>query len=1123
MPVETDRLKSPEKLQKKITNLLIATRGDLAVRAAIACRKRRVRAVIPYSDLPSEVNSLATRMADKYADDGWDIAHIGGIKAEDSYGDPKKILDIAELRNCNGIFLGCGFLAENPKFIRMVEKRNKERKKQGLTSILVLAPSSKAMEITGNKMHAQELAKQIKIPIMEGFSLRTSLDDLAKDADSVGYPVMIKDPNSGGGMGNQVANNKKELADAYVKLRIHGNEGLFLQRFITNAVHVEAQIAADQHGNVVCFGLRDCTLQRDYQKIVEESPSPNINKPMEQEIQQAAITLMKEAKYSGIGTVEFIVDMDTPESDRKWYFMEINPRIQIEHAVTEGQTGIDIVNLMMDIAEGKRLPYAQDNIKQEGYTIEARLYAEDPPDNFKQQEGELTEFNLPEDMVGIRVDKGYERGDEVSIEYDATLAKIIAHGNTREEAIQRLKDALDISEIAGVKTNRELLIQLIDTSEFKEGKVNTNFVKEWMASELRKTREGSDGISELTKNGIFIPYPPSRIVDDKNFPVNPTITSSNSDHPMTRSEIMQQYKERTGKECGSEYGIIQRDGIQFVVYALNPKFNRGSFGKGEGSMLEDACELAHLLNLPLITLTSTAGIRNTENTQGLDMMIDSVANIKLIFPPLFHIDIRHGYVLGGVPASYSGTADIFIATNTPATKIGLTGASAVGRDEGVSPVDQNNNPSTKAEDAYKALDERFGTGTTHTPIRHHEKRTGADVLVTNIEEAGDKIAHILTVLKKQHSQIQIKDSRQTFKPKEKIGYIPMPHPLASYDSPDNLVPSWTPPEKNNLWEKFKNIRGRKKDTIIFMKPLNVSDRRRIIKHPDRPTAIDCIDTNAGLFDDAVLLDNVFYVNGVHQTVPIISALVLYKDYPLYVVAQQPQQRKNSDGEIEVYYEPIRPADWKAMRRGLDLAEKLNIMVVEMGNTSGASASRDAEDQGQSMEIAETLQRVAGHRTPVISINYGMKGSGGGAPFAWYADYSVAWENAIASVANFPAMMNFLQGAEIIDESTATPEQIKELVDFTDQFIDSTAEGQLKQKAIDMILEEGPGGAHENPRIIIDSMKKMFDEQLPRLWKTYERGNLMKERRRRQIKVSRIGTKSNPEYKGKITKLNRRLG
>ncbi len=1107
-----------------IRRTLIANRGEIGVKIAEEIERRGGQAVVLYTDLDSERESYLTRIADRNMDRGWDLAPLDGYSASDTYSDPRVIVETAQMYGCDSIAPGYGFLSEKPEFVKMCEE----------AGIKFIGPKSAAMDLMGDKARSIDHAKQTRtrhfrhgIPVLPNSPVRDSIDELIKDVEEpkvgIEYPVMIKDPTEGGGAGNRIATNQAELREGYIDLRTKAKDndrGLYVERYVPNAVHVEMQVVADQYGNVVCLGERDCTVQRKYQKLIEESPSPQITDRMRERMQEAAVALIKGASYENLATIEFLVDKDRPvgrDGDYEFTYMETNPRIQVEHPVTEAQTGINLVATQFNIAEGKALPFNQEAIKTQGFTMEVRVYAEDPERDFEPQEGRLDRLRLPEDIEGVRFEKGYEEGDEVSVEYDMTLFKVIAHADTREEAIRKLELALDRSQIAGVKSNREFLQKILGKPEFRQGTFNVDSLKHWMVDEQREAREKAKGIEELLgENGVYTPYPRRLREDEPNFPVNPVIKTVNSDRQRSRREIKHQYQERTGKECGAEYGVVERDGIRFVAYALNPDFNSGSFGKEESWVLEDACILANKNNLPLITITSTAGVKNTENSQGLTTMMNSVANITLDYPPLFHVDIRRGWAFGGVPASYAGTADLFIAVNDGTTYSGITGGATVASFEGVDIKefkDADGKNISQGRAAYLSMDEEYGEGTTHTPTRHHEMRTGADILVSKMPEAGDKIAHMLTIIKKRHPQVSKDiDMSESFRPKEQLGYLQMPHPIAPYDSPDARLPGFMPPRLSRVWDKFW---GRREEAGSARK-LSIGERRRIIKHPDRLSAIDFLDTSWGLFNDAVLLDHISFVNGLHKTSPIIGALAQYKDFPLMVIAQQPQQARNESGDIIMAYEGIRPQDWRATRRFLDLAEKLDVMVVMLGNTAGVSPSRESEDRAQTTEIAETLERVARQKTPVISINYGMKGSGGGAPFIWYADRAAATTNATSWVADAPAMRSFLTQAESLNEDKATAEQIKALDTFAEQFPDATAEEQLKNFEIDEIIPEGPGGAHLHPRTVINGMKDMFDRTLPELWAIHEDDNrLNRQFRSRRLQVIRKQRKDRLSSVGSI--------
>lgn len=447
-----------------IKKLFIANRGEIAVRAIKACREMRISAVAAYS--PEDTESLAARIArsEMKSNASWGLAAIA------NYLDMDGILEQALNNGCDAIFLGYGFLSENPEFIKKCKAANMK----------VLAPPAETMELAANKINAKKIAEELGIPVLKGTENLPDLKSAILASSKLNFPVILKLPDGGGGMGNRVARNPEELEKQYKILKAsNGNGEIFMEHFVEKAAHVEVQIAADKYGNIISLGVRDCTAQRRHQKIIEESPSPHITGLGSDEIQKAAIKFAKELGYQGIGTWEFIIDSPS------WYFMEINPRIQVEHGVTEKQTGIDIVKLMIKIAQGEHLSILQNEVKSEGHTIEVRLYAEDPSDNFNPSSGTISKLALPEDS-NIRVDTGAESGDEMSAYFDPLIAKIIAHGKTREEArVNLLKYLYYKVEIEGITTNRIFLTRFLSSQEFIEGKITTDFAEE-LAKKLAK-------------------------------------------------------------------------------------------------------------------------------------------------------------------------------------------------------------------------------------------------------------------------------------------------------------------------------------------------------------------------------------------------------------------------------------------------------------------------------------------------------------------------------------------------------------------------------------------------------------------------------------------------------------
>lgn len=1056
-----------------IKKLFIANRGEIAVRAALTCEKRKIQAVIPYSF--SDSNSLATRMADKNSDKGWELAVLGGTSAEETYSNPKKILEAALLHRCDGIFLGYGFLAENADFVRLCEK----------SGLKVLAARSEAMEMVGNKVKAREIAKKIKIgafstiPILEGSGNLKTFEEAAKMAQQLGYPVMLKDPDTGGGMGNIIANNEAELQQAYTSLRSkRNNTALFLERYIARAVHVEVQIVADAYGNVVSLGERDCTLQRRNQKLIEESPSPHISEKMRSVLQSAAVSFAKYVNYTGVGTWEFLVDLDRKgRNGPAWYFLEVNPRIQVEHGVTEEQTGIDIVNTMIDIAEGKRLSFAQEEIRPKGYTIEARVYAEKPEEGFKQSVGRLQVLNYPS-IKGLRIDKGYEEGDEMSPWFDPTICKFIAHGNTREEARHKLSVSLLHLDIIGVQNNRSFLMELLNTEVFRNAKATTAFTETWWQKELQNKIYAMGGI---VNRGTFAAKKSSKIFNPSLLPQQISVPSRRSSEFVSYNQYYELQKKKSGQESAAEYGIVERDGIQFVLYELDNRFAAGTLGVAEGIAFEDACKLANKKQLPLVTISRSGGARQHENTLALLQMGASVHALNR-YPPLFHVNIYSGGVYGGVPASFAGVADVQIAVNAKETKIGFTGPYITAKTLGRQPKSFN------ADDSYQELPEG-----THTPLHAFQVRN-LDVLSPSLEEASDKITHILHILKIPSS---ISDPTQVFATYEKIGFSQMQGTAQRFDRPGVGVFVWLRNKIGSLlWKRNKKPNGKSNSYPL----LSITERRKVLMNVNRPTAADLIDKNAGIFDDAAALTSVLHVDGAEQFPPVIAAVAQLNNKPVFVLGQQTQRviDERTKKKIKVY-DPQKPADWEYTQRMIAFAKKLQLPIILIGDTLGADCLPDSEDKNQSHKIAHILKELDSYPYPVISINIGFKGSGGGETFIRTLDAAADFENALSFVSD-PMVQYWILTGRWIDRNSAKDKQ-HELSKFIEQLKDATAQIRLQTHQIDGIIKEGEGGAHIDPTIAADNLRSWLKKQLSQLEK-YSREELLSRRHERIERIIR---------------------
>lgn len=441
-----------------LNKVLIANRGEIAVRIIRACREMNIKTVAIYSDIDKD--SLHTKLADE-------AICVGSAAPAKSYLNVKNILEAANVTGADGIHPGFGFLSENAKFAKMCTESN----------IKFIGPSAEVINLMGNKTNAKQLMKDAGVPTVPGSDGKlNSLEEAKKVAKKVGYPVMLKASSGGGGKGIRLCNNEEELTNFYdivkqeAKVSFNDDE-LYLEKCIVNPRHVEIQILADEYGNCIHLGERDCSLQRNNQKVLEESPSTVLDDTLRRKMGEAAIKAVKAAKYANAGTIEFLVD-----KDKNFYFMEMNTRIQVEHPVTEWVTGIDIVKEQLKIASGEKLEYKQKDITFTGHSIECRINAENPYKNFRPSPGEIKELNLPGGN-GVRIDTAVYTGYKIPPVYDSMIAKLIVHGKDRDEAIAKMKRALDECVIDGIDTNIDFLYRILDNKNFRTGNFDTSFIK----------------------------------------------------------------------------------------------------------------------------------------------------------------------------------------------------------------------------------------------------------------------------------------------------------------------------------------------------------------------------------------------------------------------------------------------------------------------------------------------------------------------------------------------------------------------------------------------------------------------------------------------------------------------
>ena len=442
-----------------ISKVLVANRGEIAVRVIRACKELGIKTVAIYSDADKE--AMHTQLADE-------AICVGAGKSKDSYLNEINIISAAVTTKCNAIHPGFGFLSENAEFASICEECN----------IKFIGPSSETMSIMGNKSRARDIMKSAGVPVVPGSDgVVATYEDAMVEARKIGFPLMIKASAGGGGKGIRLVRKFEELENAYntAKSEAKNNfndDSVYMEKFIENPRHIEFQILGDSFGNVVHLGERDCSVQRRNQKVIEEAPSYILSAELREKMGDVAVRAAKAVNYVNVGTIEFLVD-----KNNDFYFMEMNTRIQVEHPITEMITNVDIVKEQLKIASGEEMKLNQDMIKIDGHAIECRINAENPSRNFAPCPGKIKFLNLPGGN-GIRVDTAVYPGYTIPPLYDSMIAKLIVHGKTREEAIRKMISALEEVVINGIDSNVDFHISILNNKRFREGSFDTSFISE---------------------------------------------------------------------------------------------------------------------------------------------------------------------------------------------------------------------------------------------------------------------------------------------------------------------------------------------------------------------------------------------------------------------------------------------------------------------------------------------------------------------------------------------------------------------------------------------------------------------------------------------------------------------
>ena len=441
-----------------IRKILIANRGEIAVRIIRACREMGIATVAVYSE--ADRNSLHVKLADQ-------AVCIGPAPSQKSYLNVKAILEACCLTGADSIHPGYGFLSENVAFAKMCSEMG----------INYIGPSYELIELMGNKSKAKETMKKAGVPVVEGSEGNVeSLKGAKEVASKIGYPVIMKAVSGGGGKGIRIANSEEELSRYYDVIRAEAksafnDDSIYIEKYIQNPRHIEIQVIADKHGNVAHLGDRDCTVQRKNQKMLEESPSDYIDDKLRQKMEKVSVKAIEKIGYTNAGTIEYLVD-----KEGNFYFMEMNTRLQVEHPVTETVTGVDLVKDQIRIAEGKKLSKEITDLHIKGHSIECRINAENPDKNFMPCPGKITGLHIPGGN-GIRVDTAIYQDYVIPPNYDSMIAKLIVHGNNREECINKMKSALGEFVIDGITTNIDFLYKLLENPEFIKNDYDTSFIK----------------------------------------------------------------------------------------------------------------------------------------------------------------------------------------------------------------------------------------------------------------------------------------------------------------------------------------------------------------------------------------------------------------------------------------------------------------------------------------------------------------------------------------------------------------------------------------------------------------------------------------------------------------------
>lgn len=995
---------SPE----KDMTVLIGNRGEVAVRTIEVCRELGATAILACAD--QDLDSLAARLVRELgAEDGRStIAPLRGASPSKSYENQPKVIASGKAHGATHFAPGYGFLSENAQAARALND----------VGIKFIGPDPETMELVGGKEAARRLAREHNVPILDGSENLTSTEHAISEYEKLGGgPQMLKAEHAGGGNGNKVINNRQELIDAFTNMAPRFKE-MHLETYVPDARHIEIQILGDGE-NVVAFGDRDCTAQRKFQKVIEESPAIIVAPGDVQAMTEGALKMMRAIHYKSLGTIEFLYQPATG----KYWFMEVNCRAQVELPVTEERYGMNLLKLQFQLEQGEPLPLVGEPLNN--HVIEARLYAERPEQDFAADSGKIQLLTIPT-IEGVRVDRAYQEGDNVVAGFDTTIAKIIATGETREEAREKLVEMLTNITVTGVETNREFLLWLTNTKEFRDNTITTTFIEGAWSKHQRERFRGVEGFLE---GGEFFTKPTPRRFVPEMFPQNLTYE---------KNGVVRDYasdREAMSETCAVKFGIYQdhATGIRIALGVWDPKVHAGTMGSEEGNAIVGLFELAKIEGgLPVAMITSSPGADQQQNMLALAQMDYVIAAAKKQFPAPLFINVFSGVNFGGVTASIANVEDIQIAVDN--SLIGLTGTGMVKKMMGLKDGDKLPSGAHGVNDHYNARN--------------------IDLIVKDLAEARTRILALCSVLGLTEPHI-----------------TPHPIDLRDFDSVSPGTRHDRPPEQRypaRIGNLTETIFRKAKKKVGGGRPraeLTPQKRLELIMNPLRPTAADLLHPDLNIFQNVSPLSHKTTLDSLEQYPAIIGAFAELGGEPVMVLGQQTQRRKDHLRRLHKVYVPQGPNDFRWAQRKIDLAERLGLPIIFIGDTAGASAYLEDEKNGISRQIAEFLARIHNVKVPVISLNIGQNGSGGGLTFIRPMDAAADSSNSLSLVSTIDVMNRIVLGK--------WPRNTAERAVLLNQIKDGTPEGRLLMGQIDEIIPEPTGGAHTDWIAYAKNIREFF--------------------------------------------------